>query len=48
MSDIEDIALMLIAGIRFRFSSSYYLLNKIKNYLSLDEEMEPKQAALFA
>lgn len=48
MQDIEDISLMLIAGIRFRFSNGYYVLNKIKNYLSLDESMEPKEAALYA
>jgi hypothetical protein len=48
MSCIEDIALELVAGIRFRFSSSYYLLSKMKNYLEINDDIDPMEAALYA
>ena len=45
---LETISLELIARIRFFFTSSYFLLNKMYNYLKLSPEMNPQEAALYA
>lgn len=48
IEDLETICLDIVAGIRFGFSNAYYILKEIKSILSLNENMEPIEAALLA
>ena len=46
--DLEQIALDLVAAIRFRFTCAYYILNRMKNYLKQSETLTPNEAAVYA
>lgn len=48
IEDLEKICLDIVAGIRFRFSSSYYILNEMKSILSLSDDIKVEEAALYA
>jgi len=48
IEDLEAICLDLVAGMRFSFSSAYFILKEMKSILSLNENMEPIEAALLA
>lgn len=51
MTDLEDMTLLairLIAKSRFYYTSSFEILDRIYTYLSKDEKLDPREAALIA
>lgn len=48
IEDLECISLKLVAGIRFRFSNAYDILKSMDDLLKADEDLDPKEAALYS
>lgn len=48
IDNIDKISLHLVAGIKFRFSNAYDLLKRMDELLGLDDDLDPKEAALYS
>lgn len=48
IEDLDTIALELVAKIRFRFSNAYDILKEMDELLKANEDLEPKEAALYS
>lgn len=48
IDDIDRICLELVAGIRFRFSNAYFILNEMTEIFKMSDNIDPMEAALYA